>query len=121
MISSYSTIAPLVKAGKVRPLAVTSRDKHPAFADLPPLAATVPGFAIALWVGVLAPAGTPPAVVERLNREINEIAATPDLAVILEPDGTVPGTITAAAFAARVKDELATWKQIATDHRIVAE
>jgi len=121
MISSYSTIAPLVKAGKVRPLAVTSRDKHPAFPDLPPLAATVPGFAIALWVGVLAPAGTPPAVVERLNREINEIAATPELAAILEPDGTVPGTITATAFAARVKDELATWKQIATEHRIVAE
>jgi tripartite-type tricarboxylate transporter receptor subunit TctC len=122
MISSYSTIAPLVKAGKVRPLAVTSRDKHPAFPDLPPLAATVPGFAIALWVGVLAPAGTPPAVVERLNHEINEIAATPELAAILEPDGNrcrEPSRRRRSRRASRTSS--ATWKQIATEHRIVAE
>jgi tripartite-type tricarboxylate transporter receptor subunit TctC len=121
MVSSYSTLAPLIKAGKVRAIAVTSRDKHPAFADLPPLASVVPGFAIDLWVGVLAPAGTPPAVLARLNHEINEIAKTPELAIVLEPDGTVPTALSPDAFAARVKQELAQWKQIATDHRIVAE
>jgi tripartite-type tricarboxylate transporter receptor subunit TctC len=121
MISSFSTLAPLVKAGKVRPLAVTSKDAHPAFPDLPPLAAAVPGFAMDLWVGVLAPAGTPPALVDRLNREIVEIAATPELAAILEPDGTVPSRIGAAAFATRVRDELAQWKRIAAEKKIVAE
>src|SRR5512134_3033483 len=70
MLSSYSTLAPLVKSGKVRPLAVTSKEPHPAFTDLPPLASAVPGYAIDIWVGVFAPAGTPPALVERLNREI---------------------------------------------------
>src|SRR5436305_10769750 len=59
MVSSYSTLAPLMKTGKVRALAVTSKQPHPAFADLPPIAASVPGFAIDIWVGVFAPAGTP--------------------------------------------------------------
>ena len=121
MISSYSTLAPLIKAGKVRPLAVTSREAHPAFADLPPLAAAVPGFAIDLWVGVLAPAGTPAALVERLNREIVDIAASPEMAVVLEPDGTVPSRIGPAAFATRVRDELAQWKRVAGERKIVAE
>jgi tripartite-type tricarboxylate transporter receptor subunit TctC len=121
MLSSYSTLAPLVKSGKVRPLAVTSKEPHPAFTDLPPLASAVPGYAIDIWVGVFAPAGTPPALVERLNREINEISASSDLAPILEPEGTVPTAMPPAAFAARVKDELAQWKRIASERKIVAE
>jgi tripartite-type tricarboxylate transporter receptor subunit TctC len=121
MLSSYSTLSPLIKAGKVKALAVTSKHAHPAFADLPPLAATVPGYAIDIWVGVLAPAGTAAPLIERLNREINEIAASPELGTILEPDGTVPTPLSAATFAARMKEELAQWKKIAADHKIVAE
>ena len=121
MVSSYSTLSPLIKGGKVKALAVTSKDAHPAFVDLPPLAASVPGFAIDIWVGVLAPAGTPAALIDRLNHEINAIAASPELATILEPDGTVAAAMTPAAFAARVKEELSQWKQIASDHKIIAE
>ena len=121
MISSYSTLAPLVKAGKVRTVAVTSKSPHPAFPDLPTVAAVVPGYTVDIWVGVFAPAGTPPGIVVRLNRELNEIATSPELAPILEPDGTVPTALTPAVFAGRVKSELAQWKQIATDRKIVAE
>jgi tripartite-type tricarboxylate transporter receptor subunit TctC len=121
MVSSYSTLAPLMKTGKVRALAVTSRKAHPAFADLPPLAASVPTFSIDIWVGVFAPAGTPVPLIERLNREINDISASAELATILEPDGTVAVAMTPGAFAARVKEELAQWKQIAAEHKIVAE
>ena len=121
MISNYSTLAPLIAAGKIRPLAVTSKQAHPAFADLPPVATAVPGFAIDIWVGVFAPAGTPASVIERLNREINDIAASPELGVVLQPDGTIATALTSAVFAARVKEELAQWKQIATEHKIVAE
>jgi len=121
MVSSYSTLSPLIKSGKIRALAVTSREPHPAFADLPPIAASVPGFAIDIWDGVFAPAGTPAALIERLNHEISDIAASPELGAILEPDGTVAVAIAPAAFAARIKVELARWKQIATDHKIVAE
>jgi len=121
MVSSYSTLAPLMKSGKVRALAVTSRKAHPAFADLPPLAAALPGFSIDIWVGVFAPAGTSAPLIERLNREINDISASPELGAILEPDGTVAIAMSPPAFAARVKEELAQWKQIATEHKIVAE
>ena len=121
MISSYSTLAPLLKTGKIRAVAVTSKQPHPAFPDMPPIAATAPGYAIDIWVGVFAPAGTPPVLVERLNREINEISASADLAPILEPEGTIPQAMSPAAFATRVKDELAQWKRIATERKIVAE
>jgi len=121
MISNYSTVAPLMRNGKIKALAVTSDKVHPAFPDLPPLATVVPGFNVDIWVGVFAPAGTPAAIVERLNREINAVAASPELSPVLEPDGTLPEAISAAAFAARIKTELGQWKQIATEHKIVAE
>jgi tripartite-type tricarboxylate transporter receptor subunit TctC len=121
MISNYSTLSPMLTGGKIRALAVTSKQSHPAFAGLPPLAASVPGYAIDIWVGVFAPAGTPAPIVERLSREINEIAASSEMRVVLEPDGTLPTAISAASFQQRMKEELGQWKQIATDHKIVAE
>jgi len=116
-------VAPLMQkdGGRVRALAVTSKQPHPSFAALPPLAIAVPGYEMDIWIGVFAPAGTPQAVIDRLNREINAISASPELAVLLGPDGTLPQAITPSAFAARVKDELAKWKQLAAAHKIVAE
>jgi tripartite-type tricarboxylate transporter receptor subunit TctC len=121
MISNYSTVAPLMKSGKIRALAITSGKPHAAFPELPPMAGVAAGFDVDIWVGVFAPAGTPVAIVDRLNREINAIAASPELTPVLEPDGTLPEAITPSAFASIVKNELAQWKQIATDHRITAE
>jgi tripartite-type tricarboxylate transporter receptor subunit TctC len=121
MISNYSTVAPLMKGGKIKALAVTSDRPHPAFPDLPPLATVAPGFNVDIWVGVFAPAGTPAAIVDRLNREINAAAASPELSPVLEPDGALPEAISPAVFASRIKTELGQWKQIATDHKIVAE
>jgi tripartite-type tricarboxylate transporter receptor subunit TctC len=121
MISNYSTVAPLMKAGKIKALAVTSVKPQPAFPDLPPLATVVPDFNVDIWVGLLAPAGTPGATIDRLNREINAIAASPEMAAVLEPDGAQPEAISAGTFAARIKEELMQWKQIAAAHKIVAE
>ena len=122
MVSNYSTLAALIQGnGKVRPLAVTSKEPHPSFAGLAPLAVSIPGYSMDIWIGVFAPAGTPAPLVERLNREINEISASPELAVVLSPDGTLPNAITPAAFATRLKDELARWKRVAAEHKIVAQ
>ena len=81
----------------------------------------MPGYSNQVWVGVFAPSGTPPPLVERYNREITAIAATPELRNLFEPDGMVPVAMTPAAFAARIKQELAQWKQIATSKKIVLE
>jgi tripartite-type tricarboxylate transporter receptor subunit TctC len=121
MISNYSTVAPLMQNGKIRAIAVTSDRTHPAFPDLPPVATVVSGFNVDIWVGVFAPTGTPAAIVDRLNREINAVAASPELAPVLEPDGTLPEAISPSVFASKIKTELGLWKQIATEHKIVAE
>jgi len=70
---------------------------------------------------VFAPAGTPAPLIERLNREIREISAAPELKVFLEPDGALPVAIAPSALTARLKDELAQWKAIAADRKIVTE
>ena len=121
MISSYSTLSPFLKAGKVRLIGVTSKQPHPAFPDVQPLIQVLPGFSSETWVGVFAPAGTPPGLVERLNREISEISTSPELRALLEPDGMLPFTMTPAAFSARIKQELEQWKQIAAERKIAAE
>ena len=121
MLSNYSSLSPMLKAGRVRAVAVTSKQPSPAFPELPTLAATVPGYAIEIWTGIFAPAGTPAQLIERLNREINAITSSPELKALLEPDGATPMSISPSAFAAIVKQDLAQWKQIATDNKIVAE
>jgi tripartite-type tricarboxylate transporter receptor subunit TctC len=67
---------------------------------------------------VFAPAGTPAQLIERLNREINAISASPELRVFLEPDGAQPVGLAPAAVAARMKDDLAQLKRIAAERKI---
>lgn len=121
MISNYSSLAAQLKAGKVVALAVSSPARSPSFPDLPPMAEAIPGYAADIWVGVFAPAGTPAALVNRLNREINDIAASPELRPLLESDGAHPANIDPARFSARMKEELGQWKRIATERNIATE
>ena len=118
MISNYSSLVPQMKSGKVRAIAVTSARPSPAFPDLPPIAAAVPGYGIEIWVTVFAPAGMPAPLVERLNKEINEISASPELRTFLDPDGAQPVGLKPAAIAERMKQDLAQLKRIAAERRI---
>jgi tripartite-type tricarboxylate transporter receptor subunit TctC len=121
MITNYSSLAPQIKAGRVRPLAVTSSKPSPAFPDLPSMQGVAPGFAAEIWVGVFAPAGTPAALVQRYNRELNEIARSPELKPLLDSDGALPMPLSPTEAAQRVRDDLAMWKKIASDKNIVTE
>ncbi len=121
MISNYSSLVPQVKAGRVRPLAVTSRSPSPSFPDLPAMGNLAPGFSAEIWVTVFAPAGTPAALVQRLNREINEASRQPEVRTLLEADGTLPMALTPAEVAQKVREDFAAWKRIATDKNITAE
>ena len=118
MISNYSSLVSQMKSGKVRAIAVTSPKPSPAFPDLPPLASAVPGYSMDIWVTVFAPAGTPAPLVERLNKEINEISASPELRTFLDPDGAQPVALAPAAISARLKQELAQLKKIAAERKI---
>jgi len=79
MFSDVASALQYVKAGTLRPLAVTGSKRMPSLPDVPTIAESgVPGYDIEAWFGILAPAGTPPAVVDRLNREIRAVLATPE-------------------------------------------
>jgi tripartite-type tricarboxylate transporter receptor subunit TctC len=122
MFSSTVAILPLVRAGRLRPLAMTGAKRSPAIPDVPTVAESgVPGYETASWYGVLAPAGTPKAIVERLNREIAAIIRQPDVRERLASEGAEPAGGTPEEFALHIKRELARWSQVIRQARIKAE
>jgi tripartite-type tricarboxylate transporter receptor subunit TctC len=111
-IASAVPLSPQVKAGKLRGLAVTSPRRSPSFPDLPAIAETVPGYEVVNWFGVLAPAGTSRAVVDRLNRELNAALAQPDLRRQLAAQGADPAGGTPEDFAKLVRSDFPKWAKV---------
>jgi tripartite-type tricarboxylate transporter receptor subunit TctC len=81
------TGAELAKAGKVRPIGVTSKHRVSVFPDVPPIADTIPGYEATNWHMILAPANTPPDIVEKLGTEIRAICAMPEVRQQIEKIG----------------------------------
>ena len=102
-------LLPHVRGGRVRGIAVTSLGRVPEAPELAPIAETLPGFETVSWGGVLAPAGTPPAIVARLNATLREAMARPDVGGMLARQGIQPQSGTPEAFGAYVAAELAKW------------
>ena len=102
-----------VEAGKLRALAVTTRKRSPATPDLPTMQeAGVAGYDVAGWYGVLAPAGTSPAIVNKLNREVVRIVHLPDVTEKMAADGSEPVGSSPAEFAAHIKAEVEKWRDL---------
>jgi tripartite-type tricarboxylate transporter receptor subunit TctC len=109
-------------AGKLRALAVTTAKRSPAAPELPTMIeAGVPGFEVAGWYGVLAPARTPQAIVTKLNTEIVRILHTQEVQVHLAADGSEPVGNTPQEFASHIKSEVAKWRKVITDAGIKPE
>jgi len=104
---------PHVKAGKLRALAVTTRTRTPSMPDLPTVAETLPGYETVAWFGVLAPAGTPRDVVNRLSAEIGRIARSPEMRERLAGMGAEPVGGTPEEFAAVMARDIAKWTELA--------
>ncbi len=101
---------PLVREGKVRALAVTSLSRSAAAPELPTLSESgLAGFEAVAWFGLLAPAGTPPAVLQRLEMETQKALASPVMKERLITMGTNPAVPTAVAFARLIQDETRKW------------
>ncbi len=109
-----------IKAGKVKALALTGSTRMPALPDVPTVAETVlPGLDINLWIGVVAPAGTPAPVVERLNSEFNKVLALPAVKERITQLGGVAVGGTPAKFDGFIRQELARWaKTIKPEMRV---
>ncbi len=111
--AQMSTARPQSLSGKLRILAVASEARAQAMPDLPTVAeAGLPGFKADVWFGVVAPAGTPSAIVSRLNSEIGKIMRMPDVQARLLPQGIEPMTDTPEEFAALIHTEVAKWGKI---------
>jgi tripartite-type tricarboxylate transporter receptor subunit TctC len=104
---------PHVRAGKLRALAVTSAKRSPLMPDLPTVAeAGVPGYSIDSWYGVVAPAGTPPAVINKLNSEMARSLKAPAVVDTLAKEGAIPVGDTPAALHALMKEEIDKWGKV---------
>jgi tripartite-type tricarboxylate transporter receptor subunit TctC len=116
---ALSTPLPFVKTGKLKPLAVSSEKRVAALPDVPTFAESgFPGVVDDTWIGLLAPAGTPPAVIQKVNEAINRMLATPDVrerlsAMAFEPVGGTP-----QQFADYIKTETVKWGKIVRDGNI---
>ena len=105
LFGSLPAVLPHAKSGRVRPLAVGTPKRSPSLPDVPTVAESgFPGFDASLWLAIMAPAGTPAPIVDRLQREIHAVIASPDTADALNKAGAEPITSTPAELAAMVKD-----------------
>jgi tripartite-type tricarboxylate transporter receptor subunit TctC len=110
-----------IKSGKVRPIAVTSLKRSPAMPGIPTLAESgVPDYFSISWIGVLAPAGTPKAIVDRISKDIQEIVAAPDVNKRFVEQGATPVGGTPEQFAALIDSERARYRKIITEKNISA-
>lgn len=102
-----------IRAGKLRPLAITSLKRSPQFPDLPTMAEQgFPGFEISNWQGFVAPAGTPPAIIKLLNEVTNKALADPTIKAQMLSQGNELGGGTPEQFAAHIKAEAARWSKL---------
>jgi len=110
MFGNIAVALPLIKEGKVRGLAVTSTTRAAAAPELPTVSESgLPGFESLAWFGVLAPAATPPAVLQRLEAELHKAMATPLIKDRVAAMGAMPGVPNAAAFAQVIQNETKRW------------
>ncbi|MCE2878610.1 MAG: tripartite tricarboxylate transporter substrate binding protein [Comamonadaceae bacterium] len=121
MIGNLPPWSAQIKAGKVQALAVTTAKRHHSLPDVPALAEVLPGFETVAWFGVLAPAGTPAAVIERMNIVINQALEQPEVKARLATLSCDPAPATPQAFAARVSGDVARWKKLAAEKNIRAD
>ncbi len=113
---------PHVKAGKIKLIAVSSAKRNAALGNqVPTVAETLPGFLTGSWQGMLAPAGTPKAIVDKLHAEIGRIIALPDVRERLANLGAEPSAMTPAEFGQWLKTEIPAMAKIVRDEKITVE
>jgi len=113
MFDNVPNVLQHIKAGKLCGLAVSSKTRSPFAPDLPTVAeAGVPGFDVSVWFGVVAPSGTPKAVVSRLNAEINRILKLPGVVELFHKQGVEPLGGTPEEFATHLRTQMNKWAEV---------
>jgi len=113
MIDAITTTAPTVQGGQVRALGTTGKTRSKLLPDVPTIAeAGVPGYEATIWLGLMAPAGTPKAIVEKLNAEINKILRKPEVQEAWAKQGASPLMMTPAEFETYLRGDIEKWAKV---------
>jgi tripartite-type tricarboxylate transporter receptor subunit TctC len=112
VFSPIPTIIEQIRAGKLRALAVTSNAPSPALPGVPTIAGSVPGFDAVIWNGMVAPKGTPPDVIDKLNRAVTASLTDPNVMAKFANAGSVPKTMTPVEFGKFVVEDTQKWGKI---------
>jgi tripartite-type tricarboxylate transporter receptor subunit TctC len=116
MLDAISTMAPTVKDGQVRALGVTGKKRSSILPDVPTIdEAGVPGYEATIWLGIMAPKGTPQPIVDRLNTEINKVLNRPDVKEAWAKQGVEPLMMTPAEFDKYVRGDIEKWAKVIKD------
>ena len=112
LFATMPTVLPHAKAGKLRAIATLGSERSAATPELPTIGETLKGFEVNNWIGLFAPAGTPPEIVRRWNAEVMRIMRSPDIQARLPVDGARFTPNTPEQFSAFVKSEIAKWAPV---------
>jgi tripartite-type tricarboxylate transporter receptor subunit TctC len=112
IFDNLPTSLEFIKAGKVRPLALTSATRSEVLPELPTVSEFLPGFEVGSWFGIGAPKDTPAEIVDKLNKEINAGLADPKMNARIADLSSVPLPMTPAAFGKLIADETEKWGKV---------
>jgi tripartite-type tricarboxylate transporter receptor subunit TctC len=113
MFDAITTMAPNVRAGKLRALGTSGKVRSSVLPEVPTVSeAGVPGYDAVIWLGIMAPKGTPPAIVAKLNAEIAKIAARPDVKADWAKQGAVAMSMSPDEFGKFLADDIVKWEKI---------
>jgi tripartite-type tricarboxylate transporter receptor subunit TctC len=113
MIDAVTTMAPNVAAGQVRALATTGKTRSAVLPDVPTASeAGVPGYDATIWLGLMAPAGTPKPIIDKLNAGVNEVVKRPDVVKLWKDQGAVPMSMTPEEFDKYLRGDIAKWAEV---------
>ncbi len=119
--ATMPTVLPHVRAGKLRGVAVIGNERAVAVPELPTVAETIPGFSVNNWIGLFAPAGTPPEVVAKLNAEVLKIMESPEVQKRMESEGARYSRKSPEEFGQFVRAETIKWAKVLKDAGIQPE
>jgi tripartite-type tricarboxylate transporter receptor subunit TctC len=122
MFDAVTTMTEQVKAGKVRAIATTGKQRSDVMPDVPTVhEAGVPNYEATIWLGLMAPKGTPKAVVDRLNEVVSKVASTPEVKAQWGRQGATPMVMNPAVFDKYIQDDVAKWAKVIQTAHIKAE
>jgi len=113
MFDAVTTMSEHARAGTVRALGTTGKTRSTVLPNVPTMSeAGVPGYEAVIWLGLIAPKGTPPAIVNRLNAEISRMESRPEVRAEWEKQGAIPMVMTPEAFGRYIADDIVKWERI---------